>query len=77
MAAIHTDGYTISRNPRRTGGGYTLIVIDAEGNENVKAKALLKEGFTNNEAEVRGIAAALDLAQDGDTIITDSKICLT
>jgi ribonuclease HI len=73
---IHTDGYTILGNPSKFGGGYTVIYLDKEGRQVVKGKEYKQPGFTNNEAELRGIHAALYVAGENDMIITDSRLCI-
>ena len=69
---IYTDGYTIGGNPSLKGGGYTLM----DGEAKLLKQGKLEGTITNNEAEFRGILAALELASEGDQIITDSMICL-
>lgn len=69
-----TDGWMIGTNPSKIGGGFT--VIDEKG-ELVIREEIRKEGFTNNEAEIRGIKFALEYADEGDSISTDSMCCLT
>ena len=69
----YTDGFTIWRNPSPKGGGYT--VIDAT-NTLRSYQVIAKKGFTNNEGELLGILNALELAETGDTIISDSRICI-
>lgn len=70
-----TDGWMMgSRNPSPYGGGFT--VTDEKGNVIVREE-FKKAGFTNNEAEIRGIKFALEYAEKGDTVSTDSMCCLT
>lgn len=70
-----TDGWMMgSNNPSPYGGGYTVI---DENNKLIKEEEFRVTGFTNNEAEIRGIKFALEYAVKGDTISTDSMCCLT
>lgn len=69
----HTDGFTIRANPSPIGGGFT--VTDGAG-KLIKTKEIQKAGFTNNEGELRGIYYALTIASEGDTIVTDSLLCI-
>jgi len=55
------------------GGGYT--VTDEEANI-LEKKEIKKKNFTNNEAELRGIYAAIELADHYSTISSDSKVCI-
>lgn len=65
----YIDGYTIWSNPSETGGGYTIF----DSNNNlIKTVEVLKEGFTNNEAELIAVNECAKLCEIGDTIITDS-----
>ena len=63
-----------SKNPSPYGGGYTIV---DENNELVSRYMIYEKGFTNNEAEIRGIEATLEYAEKADTISTDSMCCLT
>ena len=69
MARIYSDGYTIGSNPSRVGGGFAII---KEGGEFVCEKEILKVGMTNNEAELLGVLEATEVAEQFDTIVTDS-----
>lgn len=75
----HTDGFLKGRgNPSKIGGGFT--VADDKG------RVVLREEYTfagmpdreisNNEAEVRGILAALKIAKPRDKVVTDSRCAL-
>lgn len=72
---IHTDGYTIGGNPSPQGGGYTLIAVE-DGDTKVLKQEEFDRPITNNEAEMLGLIAAIELAQKGDTVVTDSNISL-
>ena len=56
----YTDGFQIGGNPSRIGGGYTIV---DETNTLIERKVIKRFGFTNNEAEILGIAEALRLAK--------------
>lgn len=72
---FYTDGWMMgSKNPSPYGGGFT--VTDEKGNVVIREE-INQEGFTNNEAEIRGIKFALEYAVKGDTVSTDSMCCLT
>lgn len=77
---IHTDGYLKSPNPSTQGGGYTVIAVEYDEREGKQTKVLKQEEFdrpmTNNEAEILGLIAAIELARKGDTVVTDSNISL-
>jgi ribonuclease HI len=68
---IYTDGFTISGNPSSKGGGFTLV---REDSKLLKSEEILRPNFTNNEAELLGVVAALEIAPDDDVIVTDSKV---
>lgn len=70
----YTDGWMMGNNPSPLGGGFT---ITNESGEVIKREEIYKKGFTNNEAEIRGIEFALEYADKGDTVSTDSMCCLT
>lgn len=70
----YTDGFMTGSNPSPIGGGYTIV---DENNVLVHREVILQSGFTNNEAETRGIIHALRIANNNDTISTDSMCCLT
>lgn len=74
---IRTDGWTKGGNPSPQGGGYTLIAVEYDEHEDIQTKVLKQEEFnhpiTNNEAEMLGLIAAIELAQKGDTVVTDSN----
>ncbi len=73
MSTIYTDGYTIKRNPSKIGGGF--IVMNETG-KLLHHEKILKPNFTNNEAELLGVIKAIELADEGDTIMTDSNVTL-
>ena len=54
-------------------GGFTIT--DAEGIL-ISRRVIRKAGLANNEAEGRGIMVAVDLAEAGDIIVSDSQIAL-
>lgn len=68
---IYSDGYTIGRNPSNKGGGY--VIMD-EYKQVLFHEKIEKYKFTNNEAELRGVVKATNLAQAGDIVITDSNV---
>lgn len=68
----HADGFCLLQNPSPKGGGYT--VVDENG-KIIKHEVFSKKGWTNNEAELWGIYSAIKIAQNGDTVITDSQCC--
>lgn len=70
----YTDGFMFGSNPSSVGGGFT--VTDEIGNL-IHREVINKGGLTNNEAETRGIHFALKIANNGDTVSTDSMCCLT
>jgi len=60
-------------NPSEVGGGYTIL---NENNEVIETKRIYKKGFTNNEGELLGALRAIELAENGSEIYTDSQcIC--
>ncbi len=74
---IHSDGWTREGNPSPKGGGYTLIAVEYDEREGIQTRVLKQEeferpGFTSNEGEIRGLIAALELAQKDDMIVVDS-----
>lgn len=70
----YCDGYTLDSNPSKIGGGYSIV---DESGKLIDHKVINKEGFTNNEAELEGILATLELTSDSDAISTDSMCMLT
>lgn len=71
----YTDGWMKgSKNPSPYGGGWTIMKEDGELIRFIDIK---KPNFTNNEAEVKGIIEALNIAEKNDCISTDSMCCLT
>jgi len=71
----YTDGWMMgSKNPSPYGGGFTVV---DEDNELIKREEVRHQGFTNNEAEIRGIKFALEYAEKGDSVSTDSMCCLS
>jgi ribonuclease HI len=66
------DGFVKgTRNPSPFGGGF--VIADRDGIE-IEKVTLDTPNFTNNEGEVRAIIRALEMAQEGDEIYTDSQI---
>ena len=70
----YSDGFMYQSNPSPIGGGFT--VTDEIGNL-IHREVIKKEGLTNNEAEVRGILQAMEIAEHKDSVSTDSMCCLT
>lgn len=70
----YCDGFVIGQNPSPYGGGYTIV---DEDNNLIRHEHVKKINFTNNEGEILGILNALRLAQQGDSISTDSMCCLS
>lgn len=66
---LFVDGYTIGKNPSKFGGGYCIMENDVILEE-VEVKRM---NFTNNEAELLGMTRALELADEGTVIYTDSQ----
>lgn len=62
------DGYTILGNPSWKGGGFT--VFDEE--KLICTKEILKECFTNNEAELCGLEWCLENLGENIELSTDS-----
>ncbi len=67
----YVDGYTMGFNPSNRGGGYTIS--DERGNL-VETKNFERSYFTNNDGEILGLVRALDICNEGDEIITDSRV---
>lgn len=71
----YTDGWMMgSKNPSPYGGGFTVM---GENNEFIVRQEIYKKGLTNNKAEIQGILYALEYAEYGDTVSTDSMCCLS
>lgn len=68
----YTDGFLNGTNPCPIGGGYTIVSQD---NELIHLHRIDGQ-LTNNEAEVRGIIHAIQIAGIDDTVSTDSMIAL-
>ncbi len=68
---FHTDGFVNGVNSKATSGGFTVF---KNGEFLIKedCKSLTYAVFTNNEAELLGVCYAIDKAEEGDEIITDS-----
>ena len=64
------DGYMWGKNPA-PGGGFTIV---NEHNELVKRIPVKKAKWTNNDAELWAVAGAVQIAQTGDTIRSDSEV---
>lgn len=67
------DGFLLGPNPSQRGGGFT--VVDESGRL-VVSQTLRKPNFTNNEAELWAVAAALTKAGPGDVVRTDAQTML-
>jgi ribonuclease HI len=59
-----------SRNPA-PGGGFTIVNQD---DRLILRKHIRKAGWTNNDAELWAVAAAVHLAKTGDIIRSDSEV---
>lgn len=70
----YCDGYTLLDNPSRVGGGYSIV---DESGKLITHQVIKQEGFTNNDAEIQGALATLEMASEGDTISTDSFCVIT
>ena len=71
----YCDGWMMgSKNPSPYGGGFTVV---DEDKVLIVREDIFKEVFTNNEAEIRGIKFALEYAEEGDSVSTDSLCCLS
>ena len=70
---LYCDGYCIQKNPSDIGGGYTIV---DEYNNLIKTKKILKQGLTNNEAELLGIYNALRKSKKNGIISSDSQCCI-
>lgn len=68
---IFVDGFQFLRNPSPIGGGFTLV--DSQGHL-IDRKIFEKTGLTCNEAELLGIARAINVAPPGSVIATDSQV---
>lgn len=73
MKILYVDGFTIGSNPSQKGGGF--VITDDLGFV-LEIKEYVKTNFTNNEAELRGIHRALELASVLDTVYTDSQVSI-
>lgn len=69
----YTDGFTIEANPSKTGGGYTIA---DENGEIIHREVISKIGFTNNEGEILGLLKCFEIANNGDSVSTDSIVCI-
>lgn len=69
---LFVDGYCIGINPSSIGGGYTVFL----GDKFIKTEQILKEYFTNNEAELIAILEGCRFAEKNQNIITDSDNAL-
>lgn len=71
---FHTDGFVNGKNGETKSGGFSvykngrLLITTSRENRN---------GFTNNEAELLGVHYALQCADCGDEIVTDSMNTLS
>lgn len=66
---LYADGYCLRKNPSPIGGGWTV----ATRKRLIKTQEVLKEGFTNNEAELLACYNAILLADKGDEVVVDSQ----
>lgn len=73
MGSIFTDGFTFDSNPSPTGGGFTIT--DNCGRL-ISRRRIHRSGLTNNEAEVRGLAYAVRIAEEGDIVLSDSQVAI-
>lgn len=71
MKTLYVDGYTIGHNPSRTGGGF---VISNPEIQSILVEKYAQFNFTNNEAEVRGLARAIEMVDEGGIVYTDSYV---
>jgi len=69
MKILYADGFNIGGNPSRVGGGYTIT--DEHGTV-ICQETIIKSGLTNNEGELLGVLAALEMADYGAEVYTDS-----
>lgn len=69
MKELHADGFCLIKNPSPFGGGFT--VTDELGNVLTRQK-IMKQNFTNNEAELLGVLKACELSEENGTVVTDS-----
>ncbi len=69
----YCDGFVLGSNPSALGGGFT--VTDGYGKV-IERRVKIYAKFTNNEGEILGIARAIQIASEGDTISTDSQCAL-
>jgi len=69
--SIFADGFLFRANPSPTGGGYTVVNKQGE----VLAREIIEQpGLTNNEAELRGLIRAIELAEKRSSVGTDSRV---
>ena len=69
----YCDGYCLGSNPSKYGGGFTIFNYK---DKLIKTKRILKDGFTNNEAELIAVNETAKFAKKNDIIITDSQIVM-
>lgn len=69
----YCDGFCVLKNPSPQGGGYTVI---NSKKKMIKEEHIEKFGFTNNEAELRGIYEALKISKKNDVVCSDSQTCI-
>ena len=68
---FHTDGFVLGINGVTDSGGFTVF----KNGELITSTNVVKgnkKTFTNNEGELLGVLKALELAEFGDEIMTDS-----
>ena len=66
---LHADGFCLLKNPSSLGGGFTVtddlgVVLSRE--------RIMKNNFTNNEAELLGVLKACELSEYEGIVVTDS-----
>ena len=66
---LYTDGFCLVKNPSPFGGGFT--VTDYLGTVLSRQK-ILKNNFTNNEAELLGVLRGCELSENNGIVVTDS-----
>lgn len=69
MNIYYSDAYTIHTNPSEIGGGYVVT----KGDEIIEEKVIHKRGMTNNEMELIGVGVAVNKAENGSIVYTDSQ----
>lgn len=70
----YTDGFMIGKNPSTLGGGYTIV---DEDNNLIRREVIERIGYTNNEAELKGVLETLKICKEEDQVSTDSMCILS